>query len=55
MLQIKPVRMFGHVDPIGPDHHGPESRWAKQARRAAKAAAIQAAKAKGKEKANGDA
>lgn len=26
-------RQFGHVDKVGPDHHGPESRWKKQARR----------------------
>lgn len=27
------MRMFGHIDPIGPDHLGPEARWAKQKRR----------------------
>lgn len=26
-------RQFGHTDPVSPDHHGPESRWKKQARR----------------------
>jgi hypothetical protein len=27
-------RLFGHVDPVSDDHHGPETRWAKQLRRA---------------------
>lgn len=28
------MRMFGHIDPVGPDHAGPEARWHKQQRRA---------------------
>lgn len=49
---MRQARQFGHIDPVGPDHAGPEARWAKQARRAAKAKAKAEAKAKAKEKAN---
>lgn len=35
-LSIKPVRLFGHQDPVSKDHHGPESRWEKQRRRRGK-------------------
>ncbi|HXI67270.1 MAG TPA: hypothetical protein VNH41_04980 [Steroidobacteraceae bacterium] len=39
------MRMFGHADPIGKDHAGPEARWAKQERRREKTRAKAAAKA----------
>jgi hypothetical protein len=32
------MRKFGHKDPVGENHHGPESRWHKQWRRQLKRA-----------------
>lgn len=34
-LDIKPVRLFGHVDPPDQHHAAPQVRWDKQKRRRA--------------------